>query len=599
MADAIFHSTQSVASVASVASISLASVQKTAAPPKPTTTSKPPAAKPTTSTTTSKKIKTTVTHKAAGKSTTTKSHSGTSTATAGAAVAKGSSGPSGGVIAAIVIIVLLVVAGAGFLFWRRRRQQQSRQKSGVWLESGAPYSGSPAAAATGSANNSSFPSDSSYVKSYLFGGKGQNGADSIEPRPFTGLLSPAPPVPPKGSFRDDDENQEKQPGSAPLSTSGALEVHQLLSPSLPSPAHSPRPRTPELPPMSAGLETPASAPLDPFASSQSTASLLPHFTAPNARPDSGPMVLYSTPRHNNSDYFSPSSLSAAASTSVPLMPQQSTVLSSETTRATPASAYGMSPMDGNNGNGLMTMAPKPIPIPIPVPVPEASPASPVVAASPVPSRAQSPFRAASPGAQSIGAKSIAQTISGMPPPPAYSMMPMPVAGPSSMPAAAPAQPTSAPPPSNFTNPLSPTASVIMEQKPTRKVYAVIRTYLPTLLDELRVSVGDRVIVVNEFDDGWGYCERLGDKDGAAGVVPLECLDRSRNLANVGGTLLGAGGVRESIRLKAPSPVGSFASIGTNEAELARMSASEAADPRLSGTRFSSFQVDFESIGKHH
>lgn len=89
----------------------------------------------------------------------------------------------------------------------------------------------------------------------------------------------------------------------------------------------------------------------------------------------------------------------------------------------------------------------------------------------------------------------------------------------------------------------------------------MRTYVPTLLDELRVSVGDRVVVINEFDDGWAYCERVGDPDGAAGVVPLECLDRN------GSTVP-----------RALSPTASFASSGTH----------------LSA-RFSSFHVDFDAI----
>lgn len=108
--------------------------------------------------------------------------------------------------------------------------------------------------------------------------------------------------------------------------------------------------------------------------------------------------------------------------------------------------------------------------------------------------------------------------------------------------------------------------------------------MPTLLDELRISVGDHVIVANEFDDGWAYCEKFGDPDGAAGVVPVECLDRSRDLAS--SMIDAANGRRRASHL--PSPVNSFASLSSAPASPT--------DPRLS-TRFSSFQVDFEAIGK--
>jgi hypothetical protein len=107
-----------------------------------------------------------------------------------------------------------------------------------------------------------------------------------------------------------------------------------------------------------------------------------------------------------------------------------------------------------------------------------------------------------------------------------------------------------------------------DDKGKRTIYAVIRTYAPTLLDELRISVGDRVVVMNEFDDGWAYCEKLGDPDGAAGVVPLECLDRSRSSA---------------------SPVPSSVSLIPSFAP---------SDPRLSNTRFSSFQIDFDQVNRN-
>ncbi|KAF9509206.1 hypothetical protein BS47DRAFT_173612 [Hydnum rufescens UP504] len=76
------------------------------------------------------------------------------------------------------------------------------------------------------------------------------------------------------------------------------------------------------------------------------------------------------------------------------------------------------------------------------------------------------------------------------------------------------------------SPANPAETIRAPLPITQNAYPVIRTYIPSLLDELRVSVGDVVRVIREYDDGWAYCERVGDPDGAAGVVPLECLDKS-------------------------------------------------------------------------
>ncbi|KIY42939.1 hypothetical protein FISHEDRAFT_25822, partial [Fistulina hepatica ATCC 64428] len=50
---------------------------------------------------------------------------------------------------------------------------------------------------------------------------------------------------------------------------------------------------------------------------------------------------------------------------------------------------------------------------------------------------------------------------------------------------------------------------------------VLYTYVPTLPDELRVTVGDRLHARTAFDDGWCLCVNA---QGERGMVPMECLD---------------------------------------------------------------------------
>lgn len=166
----------------------------------------------------------------------------------------------------------------------------------------------------------------------------------------------------------------------------------------------------------------------------------------------------------------------------------------------------------------------------------------------------------------------------------------------------------------------------------RKIYPVIRTYNPTLLDELRISVGEFVVVVNEFDDGWAFCEKVGDPDGAAGVVPLECLDRTNGpmqLSDLGppaysayagpGSGSGVGGSSNASSMSGllnphspkagfmPSSVGhtsaspSVTSAGSGDVRLSvasndlSQSGGVSQSPHRISARFSSFHVDFDAI----
>lgn len=365
----------------------------------------------------------------------------------------GGGGVSGGVIAAIVIIILLAAAGAGFLFWRRRRQQNVRTRSGLWLESRSVYE------AYSKPPGDSAPSRDS---GYVFNGSGRNGVPA-EPRP----LSVAPPPPAK----------EK-----PSEPSNIETASLSRDPLPPSPVHAPRPRTPE-----------PSA--DPYAQVQGMLAH-PH----HIRPDSGPMILYSTPRQD--DYYGGDKAQPNV-LQLPAVSTQSVVGASASSFPQP-----------NTPTSLKHAPPMPVPVPEPVPTPPSptTPATPQNRSPSIQSRVSSPA------------------------PPIFQTAP-----------SSPAVPTMPP-------------TVVSNSNDNRNLYFVIRTYVPTMLDELRVSVGDRVVVVNKFDDGWAYCEKVDDPDGAAGVIPLECLDRSSNLSP-----------RSAI-----SPVPSLTS-----------------DPRLSNTRFSSFHVDFD------
>jgi len=55
--------------------------------------------------------------------------------------------------------------------------------------------------------------------------------------------------------------------------------------------------------------------------------------------------------------------------------------------------------------------------------------------------------------------------------------------------------------------------------------------VPTLADEMAVTVGDKVKVIRAFDDGWALVERVSEGMGAAaaqgkgtpGLIPIDCM----------------------------------------------------------------------------
>ncbi|KAL1918645.1 uncharacterized protein VTP21DRAFT_2667 [Calcarisporiella thermophila] len=56
----------------------------------------------------------------------------------------------------------------------------------------------------------------------------------------------------------------------------------------------------------------------------------------------------------------------------------------------------------------------------------------------------------------------------------------------------------------------------------RGPFPVIATFMPTLSDELDVQVGDEVLLIHEYDDGWSQCVNL-TRGCTQGVVPTKCI----------------------------------------------------------------------------
>ncbi|KAH0830742.1 hypothetical protein J3R83DRAFT_2221 [Lanmaoa asiatica] len=49
------------------------------------------------------------------------------------------------------------------------------------------------------------------------------------------------------------------------------------------------------------------------------------------------------------------------------------------------------------------------------------------------------------------------------------------------------------------------------------------TFVPTLPDELSITTGERIFIVEQYDDGWDLCTNGRDE---RGMVPRECLERA-------------------------------------------------------------------------
>jgi hypothetical protein len=72
----------------------------------------------------------------------------------------------------------------------------------------------------------------------------------------------------------------------------------------------------------------------------------------------------------------------------------------------------------------------------------------------------------------------------------------------------------------FVHPSSPSGAMPAMAK-------VKATFIPTMPDELTISIGEIVRVKKEYDDGWASCVNV---KGEQGMIPLECLDKGNGLA---------------------------------------------------------------------
>ncbi|KAJ7578519.1 hypothetical protein C8J56DRAFT_350276 [Mycena floridula] len=63
-----------------------------------------------------------------------------------------------------------------------------------------------------------------------------------------------------------------------------------------------------------------------------------------------------------------------------------------------------------------------------------------------------------------------------------------------------------------------------------KVMKVINTFVPSLPDELKISVGDSVRFIEQHDDGWCTVQLLGKSDSQRGVIPRFCIVDRPSLA---------------------------------------------------------------------
>lgn len=69
-----------------------------------------------------------------------------------------------------------------------------------------------------------------------------------------------------------------------------------------------------------------------------------------------------------------------------------------------------------------------------------------------------------------------------------------------------------------------TGRVPSARVPRGPVEAAVKcTFVPTLPDELSITTGERIFIIEEYDDGWNLC---ANRRGERGMVPRECLERA-------------------------------------------------------------------------
>ncbi|KAI8841160.1 hypothetical protein BJ741DRAFT_19954 [Chytriomyces cf. hyalinus JEL632] len=86
-----------------------------------------------------------------------------------------------------------------------------------------------------------------------------------------------------------------------------------------------------------------------------------------------------------------------------------------------------------------------------------------------------------------------------------------------------------------------------QQQPSDGSYKIMYDYYPNLADELMLRAGERVVVVEEYDDGWAFGANI--KTRAEGLFPLDILENFRSKKMVSN---GARNLRDSSRYSAHS-----------------------------------------------
>ncbi|KAI0819000.1 hypothetical protein BC629DRAFT_690575 [Irpex lacteus] len=69
-------------------------------------------------------------------------------------------------------------------------------------------------------------------------------------------------------------------------------------------------------------------------------------------------------------------------------------------------------------------------------------------------------------------------------------------------------------------------------KPLPRLMAVLCTFTPSLADELSISIGEPVMLLEEYEDEWCLVQRVGKSDAERGVVPRFCLQEAPTLPTV-------------------------------------------------------------------
>lgn len=97
-----------------------------------------------------------------------------------------------------------------------------------------------------------------------------------------------------------------------------------------------------------------------------------------------------------------------------------------------------------------------------------------------------------------------------------------------MPSPPPLSYNSIPSPTSALSPIQATSSSKSTTSAQKADFTVVvRTFIPSLPDELNITTGEHIRVLTRYDDGWALCSNMRNEQG---VVPLECLQRADKTA---------------------------------------------------------------------